>query len=331
MNLIYQSEQAELVRPLLSHLADTSTPRAEAWQGWQITPISGGRNGLVYRATSSYVDVAIKFTVHDERDRVGREYQALLALQQAGLDLAPAPILVDRTSFVKPVVVQSWLAGEVHTVPPTTDEDWRKLLQHFAQIHTVTPDKVTTSVEAAVLNAHTALAACANVQQQLARIPIDAQPAAAQTLIARFAATSFPVWQPPPLVLCRVDPNILNFIQRPTGWASVDWENSGWGDPAFEIADLITHVAYMHVPAARWDWVVDTYGKLVDNPATAARIQVYRQIQTVWWVVRLLRYLYEVPRNLDQRMVAPPADWQADLQAKYEHYLQAAEALYANI
>jgi len=254
-----------------------------------------------------------------------------LALQQAGLDLAPEPILVDRTSFAQPVVVQSWLTGEVHTVPPTTDEVWYRLLQHFAQIHTVTPDKVTTSIEAAVLNAHTAPAACANVQQQLARIPIDAQPAAAQTLIARFTATSFPVWQPPPLVLCRVDPNILNFIQRSDSWASVDWENSGWGDPAFEIADLITHVAYMHVPATRWDWVIDTYCKLVDNPATAARIQVYRQIQTVWWVVRLLRYLYEVPRDLDQRMVAPPADWQADIQAKYEHYLQAAEALYASV
>jgi len=135
-----------------------------------------------------------------------------LALQQAGLDLAPEPILVDRTSFAQPVVVQSWLTGEVHTVPPTTDEVWYRLLQHFAQIHTVTPDKVTTSIEAAVLNAHTAPAACANVQQQLARIPIDAQPAAAQTLIARFTATSFPVWQPPPLVLCRVDSKLYSAL-----------------------------------------------------------------------------------------------------------------------
>ncbi len=74
-----------LIRPLLAHLAGTPAPRAETWQGWQITPISGGRNGLVYRATSSYADVAIKFTVQDERDRVGREYHRSYAVAQGTL------------------------------------------------------------------------------------------------------------------------------------------------------------------------------------------------------------------------------------------------------
>ncbi len=68
----------------------------------------------------------------------------------------------------------------------------------------------------------------------------------------------------------------------------------------------------------------------MDNPAHAGRIGVYCKILAVCWVVRLFRYLYEVPRGLDRRLVAPAAGWQADIQAKYEHYLQFAETLYAD-
>jgi hypothetical protein len=42
-------------------------------------------------------------------------------------------------------------------------------------------------------------------------------------------------------------------MRRAGAWASVDWENSGWGDAAFEIADMMTHPAYVTVPAALWE------------------------------------------------------------------------------
>lgn len=81
---------------LLDYL-DTASPQApQRWREWSISPISGGANNLLYRATDASADYAVKFTVRDDRNRAMREYAALTALQQAGLQLAPHAILVDN-------------------------------------------------------------------------------------------------------------------------------------------------------------------------------------------------------------------------------------------
>jgi thiamine kinase-like enzyme len=106
----------------------------------------------------------------------------------------------------------------------------------------------------------------------------------------------------------------------------VDWENSGWGDPAFELADMITHPAYATVPAERWSWLVEAYCARSDDPDTATRVRVYHRLMLIWWAARLARMLYEVPRGGDRRLAARPDDWQADIKAKYERYLELARA-----
>jgi thiamine kinase-like enzyme len=163
-----------------------------------------------------------------------------------------------------------------------------------------------------------------HIRQQLAYIPESGQPAALHELIRNVEAAQLPDWLAPPLALCRVDPNTLNFVRRPNAWASVDWENAGWGDPAFEIADVITHPAYADVLADRWKWLIEAYCAQCGDPGAATRIRVYRLLMLVWWVARLARTLYEVPRGGDQRLVARPRGWLADIRAKYESYLELA-------
>ena len=320
-------ERQRLVRPLLDWLAHAGQHVDCQWGGWRITPVGGGWSNLLYRVTNSAHDLAIKFTLRDARDRAGREYAALCVLQEAGLAVAPEPILLDRTSYAQPVVVQTWLDGKVSATPPTSDADWRKLVQHFALIHSVTPDNTATRLPEAVLNANTVLEGRRIVQQQVARIPRGARPRSLRRLVRQFERSEFPDWSRAPVALCRVDNNTLNIIRRPGRWASVDWENAGWGDPAFDVVDWMTHAAYIGVSPERWDWVVDEYRGLVDDPTASHRIQVYHKILLVWWVARLARYLYEVPRGLDQRLVAWPDGWQHDMRTKYEHYLGLAEAL----
>jgi len=87
-----KQEQAAILRPLLDHLGNGDRPANGRWQDWHITPIAGGQNNLLYRASHPLGDLSIKFTVRDKRDRAGREYGALLALQRAGLPIAPRPI-----------------------------------------------------------------------------------------------------------------------------------------------------------------------------------------------------------------------------------------------
>jgi hypothetical protein len=320
-----QDDDHAHVRELLAHLSDSNS-EAHCWGAWQITPITGGANNRLERATSGDIDVAIKWTLRDERDRAGREYAALAALQSLGLDLAPTPVLLDRTSYSLPVVVQTWLPGETRTAPPVTDAEWAKLLEHYAAVHQVTPARLTWQLPAAVLTADSVHAARTLVEWQLQQLPIEARPAVVQQLVRRLDAWEAPSWPSPLPTLLRTDPNIRNFVQRPTGWMSVDWENSGWGDPAFEIADLTTHAAYLDVEPARWAWVVQTYAVLRGEPSIATRITAYRVSLLVWWAARLARMLYEVPRGRDVRLALRPMDWSADVTAKLERYAADADA-----
>ena len=57
--------QSPYLRPLLDHLAASAPASAADWQDWRITPIGGGANNRLYRATSDQADLAIKFTIRD--------------------------------------------------------------------------------------------------------------------------------------------------------------------------------------------------------------------------------------------------------------------------
>jgi aminoglycoside phosphotransferase (APT) family kinase protein len=316
------------IRALLDHLASGALQDREEWQGWWIVPVAGGRNNLLYRATGAGGDLAIKFTVRDERDRVGREFGSLSALRQAGLSIAPEPVLLDRNRYPQPVVVQSWLQGEACHAAPDTDAQWERLAQHLALVHTVTPEGTGLLLPWSTINANDAAEGGQRVWEQVARIPAEARPPALRSLLRRFEAAQLPAWPVAPATLCRLDNNIENYIRRPGRWASVDWEYSGWGDPAFDVANLVTHVALMEVPRSRWAWFVERYCDLVDDETASLRIAVYCEIMRVWWVARLARYLYELPRGRDRRLADWPAGWQADIERKYGHYLALAEAAY---
>ena len=86
----------------------------------------------------------------------------------------------------------------------------------------------------------------------------------------------------------------------------------------------MTHPAYLIVSQSRWNWVRETYCGMVEDPTAATRIRVYYCLMLVWWVARCARFLYEIPRGLDERLVSRPANWQADIEVKYQRYLSLA-------
>jgi hypothetical protein len=309
---------------LLTHLSQPNLPSDLIWQGWRIQQIGGGRNNLLYHADGPGGDFAIKFTIRDKRDRAGREYAALRAVRRAGLAIAPDPVLLDRNSYPQPVVVQTWLAGEVSDAPPAADDEWLALLGHYATNHNITPETSAIRLRRAVLNMRSVAEGRRTIRRQLATIPRQAQPAEALDLLRQLEALDFPTWPAPPVALCRTDPNIRNFVRRSEGWASVDWENGGWGDPAFEIADLISHPAYAGVPSWRWGWVIATYCTLRQDAGAETRIRAYYPLMLAWWVARLARMRHDLSHGQDQRLVAWPEDWFDEVQARYARYLELA-------
>ena len=131
----------------------------------------GRPHNLLYRAIGPRDDLTCKSTIHDQRDRAGHEYGALSALRQAGLQLAPEPLLLDRSSYAQPVVVQTWLQGEVSAAPPATMADWQSLLQHQALVHTVTPDNTGVMLPYAAVVARDAEEGRERVRQQVGLLP----------------------------------------------------------------------------------------------------------------------------------------------------------------
>lgn len=309
--------------PLLDYLATTPSQTNTPWQGWRIDRISGGANNLVYYVTANHADLAVKFTIRDARDRAGREYGSLLALQQADPALAPRPLLLERERYPQPVVVQTWLPGLPLDVPPESEGEWEALLDHLLRIHHITAT-VGTVLPEVVLTMRSAAEGRARIQENVDRIPPDQRPATLQALLARLDVARFAGWPEPRLSLCRGDCHCRNFLRRTPHWASVDWEYSGWGDPAFELADLLAAPSFFPVSPERREWVIAEYAAGSTDPLLATRLRTYYHLMLVWWVARFARFQYEVPRGLDQRLAARPATWQEENDAKYEQYLERA-------
>jgi aminoglycoside phosphotransferase (APT) family kinase protein len=316
--------RSQRLADLLTQLSQPNLPADFVWQSWRIQRIEGGQNNLLYHADGPGGDLAVKFTIRDRRDRAGREYVALRALRAAGLAIAPDPVLLDRTRYSQPVVVQSWLAGEVSGAPPATDDEWLALLGHYVAHHTITPSTCAVRLRRAVLNLRNAAEGRREIRRQLRAIPQPDQPAEARGLLRQLEGLAFPTWPAPPAALCRTDPNIRNFVRRGGGWASVDWENSGWGDPAFEIADTLSHPTFLDVPAARRDWAIATYCELRQDAGAETRIRTYYPLMLVWWVARLARLRRDLSHGQDQRLAAWPEGWLDEVQAKYARYLELA-------
>jgi len=301
---------------------------AGQWGHWHISRVTGGMNNLVFRATQAthafevddelsgtYDDLAIKFTIRDARDRAGREFATLTLLEQLGLNAAPSAVYLNRFEAEanrSPVVIQTWLAGQATNADTLASEDWQRLIDHLHIIHSATPalaQREQITLPQVVLTMRNVREGMEAVRWQAQQIPVNEQPQVLQDLISRLARIDWPSWPEPAVCLCRGDNNIRNFIKPQhthEAWCSVDWEYSGWGDPAFELADLMTMPSYLGSDEAHWEWVMAQYLKALpqsEQSNFALRVQTYRRLMTVWWVARLARMIYEQPRQKDQRLV----------------------------
>ena len=319
-----------LGKPTVAAQLDDAANPPVSWQDWTISRVTGSLNNRIYRATSPVADLAIKLTLRDQYHRAIREYHSLQVLERAGLVTGPnargpRALLLEQDRYATPVVVLSWLTGEPCQEPPTTDEEWRRLVELYVAIHTVTPEQCPAELPPPVLIMRSADEGLECIRTQLSMIPEADQPPEARELLARLERYPFPAWDSPPVSLCQGDGNFRNVLQQPGGWAAVDWEYSGWGDPAFEFASIVAHAAYLDVPPERWDWGRELYLSLSTDPGAAERIAVYTPLMYGFWVARFARMYYEIPRGGDQRLTPYPEGWLDAVRGRYARYLHLAD------
>ena len=279
----------DFLHPLLDFLNEYNPSSECEWGEWQITPVTHGRNNRLFRAVCDVHDLVVKFTIRDDRNRAVREYDSLRVIQDAGLSIAPMPVMCDKDRYELPVMVQTWHEGPVHGGPPEDDAAWQRFVEHYVAIQSITEAGTGQILPDAIANTGTLEAVIEYHINLVSYIPEASRPAVLDTWLPRLKEMGHSAWPPPPRTLCRSDPNPLNMIRHTDGWMSVDWEYGGWGDPASDIGEVMTFPEYIEVPDERWEWFIDTYCAHTKDEAMRNRIHTYRKILTMDWVARFAR------------------------------------------
>lgn len=304
--------------------------------------ITGGNNNALYRVDVDGESLACKLCVDDGRRRAEREYGSMRLLWQAGLDVAPEPLALDTSCVLLPfpVVVYRWLDGQPIR-PPVTAPQLAALLSSFQHMHDLTP---SVAPQGCVSDAHFHWFAyapyLADLNQFLDRygpwlaslggeeqVFLDRMRRLVDGCAKMFAQTDIdPGRECVALGLCRVDANLANTVWGQDGTVRwVDWEFSGWGDLAFDLADLRWHAAWEGVSEAEHAWFREHYRRPAGDPAFGARLALWDRFISTRWPLLVLRVLWSEFNGPDRQRLSR-VQWSADeLWSRMVRLLERAE------
>jgi thiamine kinase-like enzyme len=312
--------------------------------GVTIRRVTGGSNNALYRVEADDQRCAVKLCVADGRHRAAREYNALLLLHRAGLDLAPQPLGLDEScTFVPfPAVVYRWLPGKSLGSTPTARE-LTLLLEGYHSLHALHRDEYESSAsgpldawfhwfdfEVYLAELHDFLAEYGSwlattepdgafLRERLTRLIADCAETVRTTSVD-------PSCESVRRCLCRVDPNLANTVLDENGrlrW--VDWEYSGWGDPALDLADLRWHAALSGLSESQHRWLRENYRRPPDDPGFDNRLAVWDRLLATRWPFLVLRVLWSAYHGPDRvRLTRPDVDPIA-LRERLVRYIERAE------
>jgi hypothetical protein len=257
-----------------------------------------GMNGIIYRVTplaDKNVELAVKLCKADERDRAGREYAATAALIQAGHNVCAEPLHIEYDIPDLPeltLLISTWLPGKALTTPPVPEDrrGWRDILYALAVAHELRPRDTPIPIREAVMSIRDPgdlLAALVPRREKLPNGQVGALTTAQIDHMLDFLAQTIPQqWeQPAPIGLILCDTNPSNMIAHQGAIKLVDWENSGWADPAFDIGDLCAQPDYFDLPDEHRAWIRAEHGRILNDHTFAHRAEVYERIMNVFWIL----------------------------------------------
>ena len=306
--------------------------------------IRGGANNALYRVDIDGQSFACKLCVDDERRRAAREYGALDLLRRAGLDIAPRPVWLDESCRILPLpaVAYFWLQGNP-VGPAMTMRQLAGLLETIQATHTIRSNRWPHShLPAAWFHWFDFGPYLLEMQSLLDTYGpwLAARDADGEALMAQMqrvidscarivAKTDVnPGRDCIPLCLCRVDPNLANAIWCDDGrlrW--VDWEYSGWGDPALDLADLRWHAALEGLGDAQHAWLREGYRRPAGDPAFDERLRIWDGILAARWPLLILRLLWSQHNGPDLVRLSQPVADRRDVRAQMIRFIERAEAV----
>lgn len=313
-----------------------------AWKGRGLTVnrVSGGHNNALYQVSSGRDQIACKLCVPDNRRRASQEYGALTVLTAAGLDLAPEPLWLDETCIIAPypAVLYRWLPGEAVT-HPLSQKQLDAFVETIQQCHDVRIEEhVTQALKDSWFHWFDAQAYLREMQSFLDSYgdwlaPQSGGSTLRQRLDSLLAlvvgmvrAVRLDLHRAHvPLRLCRVDANLRNCIWDGSALRWVDWEYSGWGDPALDLADLRWHAALDEMSPQQHAWVRERYRRPSNDATFEQRLAMYDHLLVTRWPFLILRAWWSSHNGPDRQRLSRDSEHPEDLRRRFLHFLERAE------
>lgn len=255
---------------------------------------SGPRPFSTHRITVEEGTAVKRFRSHvdgDERRLYGneprREWRALKLLARYAPGLAPRPNRADLYGN-PPLIAMSQVPGEPLGMCPVTEAQEDAIAAALSRLHHAIPPSVLVTVERTpgcpqLLPDRIQDMSYACNSELLDSLPRQAYRAALAWLGSGRAERSASVTGQPVFAQC--DPNLANYLWDGDSVHLVDFEVSGRGDRATELADFVEHVTvWAHAGIDAEDFL-DRFDL---NPGERQQIAQLRRLFAAFWVMRLL-------------------------------------------
>ena len=262
---------------------------------WTLTQMTGDLNHRVYHCQSTQDaqrDLMVKLFEHTDEKLAWREYSALRTLWAVDPHLlSPAPLLL-LESYIAPeldVLITEWLDGTTITIGESLNKmQWTTILHTLAEVHQITPETTRVKLPDSVMAFdqpmdfihRLALGLQVLRDEQVDRDLLDfvdkALSHVQQHLPQKWADDA-------PKTLIHGDWHLHNFVMDDETVRFFDWEMAGWGDPAMDIALLLTHESFADVNLYDQRWLVETYREIQQDETFAQRVDVDSQRLVVEW------------------------------------------------
>jgi len=227
----------------------------------------------------------------DERrlygDEPRREWRALKLLARYAPGLAPGPIRAELDAD-PPLIAMSQVPGEPLGTHPVTQAQEDAIAAALSRLHHAIPPSVLATVDRApgspqLLPGRTRDMARACNAELLDPLPRQAYRAALAWLDSGQAERPASVTGRP--VFAQGDPNLANHLWDGHSVHLVDFETSGRGDRATELADFVEHITVWAHAGINAEAFLDRFDL---HPGERQQITRLRRLFASFWVMRLL-------------------------------------------
>ena len=309
-------------------------------------------NYAIFRVNTPEDIFCCKLLLADQRQRALREWNALRILDQHSLELAPLPVMLDESLSVLPlpVIVMSWVQGRPlnhqRLIPPMLNE----LIYALQRVHSLSPKQTTFDLPAGWTQPLTFAAMSQSFVDRLqiyqawlqeanpglprvsiqglqeARLQRQLETAVSQSV--RLVEQAARLSNTPTPALVRRETTLADVLWTPDGKVRLlDWDASGWGDPAYDLAALRWHPQNQDLSPRQWELMRAAYVPPPLDDAFSQRLRAWEALLPVDWCLRSLLALVDAAQPWRAPGAPPlPESVARQIRLRFDRYLSTTQA-----